>query len=282
MSDAGPKWLRAIAKGDELLQLMQLSIGEAATALGDQSESSFQNIDNLIAKGWTERILFSAVRSHTVHTLGLEDMFDKIGIEDDDCILIGSTPASKLAQYAQDQPSTKGGGEVEEVGGQYHILSHRKGFFGAFMNDSFYQPAVSINPKAATPHLFRWSDVGFVVWNSCEKKLKAPRYILRVALANATVREIIDHVLRDPKGCNRSGLEQSDDGFLKPRDWPGHRFDIDSDEGKILLGSPNGAGVAWFLTQHKKELGVHYVDRVTVFQSVGQYYMLFSIREVRD
>ncbi|KZM28677.1 uncharacterized protein EKO05_0009934 [Ascochyta rabiei] len=49
--------------------------------------------------------------------------------------------------------------------------------------------------------------------------------------------------------------------------WPGVTFDIETDQGKALLGSPNGIAVAYFLSQHKPQLGSNkYVHQVTVFQ----------------
>jgi len=48
--------------------------------------------------------------------------------------------------------------------------------------------------------------------------------------------------------------------------WPGETFGIDSDEGKSLLGCPNGVGIGWFLVQHKTHLGNKIVEKITVFQ----------------
>jgi len=40
---------------------------------------------------------------------------------------------------------------------------------------------------------------------------------------------------------------------------------MDSEEGKAILGTPNGAGVAWLLIQRKQELGHRTIKDVTVF-----------------
>jgi hypothetical protein len=47
--------------------------------------------------------------------------------------------------------------------------------------------------------------------------------------------------------------------------YPGETFDMDSEQGKAILGTPNGAGVAWLLIQRKRELGHATVKDVTVF-----------------
>jgi hypothetical protein len=42
-------------------------------------------------------------------------------------------------------------------------------------------------------------------------------------------------------------------------------FDITNPEGQALIGSPIGAAVAHMLTGHKAELGVKWVNKVTIF-----------------
>lgn len=46
-------------------------------------------------------------------------------------------------------------------------------------------------------------------------------------------------------------------------------LDIDDPRAKAVLGTPNGNGVAWLLGQHKKQLGVKYVDQINIFGCDG-------------
>ncbi|KAH7388645.1 hypothetical protein BKA66DRAFT_511037 [Pyrenochaeta sp. MPI-SDFR-AT-0127] len=46
--------------------------------------------------------------------------------------------------------------------------------------------------------------------------------------------------------------------------WPGAAFTADTDEGKALIGSPIGASIAHMLIQHKAELGIKHITKVTV------------------
>jgi hypothetical protein len=48
------------------------------------------------------------------------------------------------------------------------------------------------------------------------------------------------------------------------KEWPGVDFDTKSDERHALLDSPNGAAFAYFLMQHKAELGPKTITKVTV------------------
>jgi hypothetical protein len=50
--------------------------------------------------------------------------------------------------------------------------------------------------------------------------------------------------------------------------WPGHDFDMKTDAGKALLGSPVGRWAGYFLMQHKRQLGgSKWISKVKVFKS---------------
>lgn len=62
---------------------------------------------------------------------------------------------------------------------------------------------------------------------------------------------------------------------------------MDTTEGQALLGSPNGAGCAFILVQHKRQLGRKSFDRVTVFQDDGKQFprppsLVFRVVDVGD
>ena len=52
-------------------------------------------------------------------------------------------------------------------------------------------------------------------------------------------------------------------------EWPGVTFDMDTEAGQAILGSPNGAVFAWFLIQHKAQLGKKWIPKVTAFIKDG-------------
>jgi hypothetical protein len=88
------------------------------------------------------------------------------------------------------------------------------------------------------------------------KELRNLKYFFRNHIINDDTKNIINEALR------RTGQSLSE--------WPGVEFSMTSDEGKAILGTPNGGGVAWFLVDHKKELGVKTVESVTVFKTPGK------------
>lgn len=64
------------------------------------------------------------------------------------------------------------------------------------------------------------------------------------------------------------------------------RFSTDTDQGKALLGTAHGYGVAWFLINHQDKLGRKMVTAVTVFRTTdsvtGEFYnMLLEVGDAK-
>ena len=58
--------------------------------------------------------------------------------------------------------------------------------------------------------------------------------------------------------------------------WPGHI--TDAEETAVLLGTPQGAGVAWLLINHSFQFGRKYVDKIHIFGSgSGKLCLAFHI-----
>ncbi|KAF0328632.1 hypothetical protein GQ607_004044 [Colletotrichum asianum] len=58
-------------------------------------------------------------------------------------------------------------------------------------------------------------------------------------------------------------------------------FQLDSDPGLAILGSPNGASTAWMLLQHKYRLGLKAIKEVTVWGSNGGFQLDAPIKETK-
>jgi hypothetical protein len=80
------------------------------------------------------------------------------------------------------------------------------------------------------------------------------KYIFRLSVQSVRTYPILNKIMAK---LGRSGYDA----------WPGVTFDIESEEGKAILGTPNGAGTAWLLIQRKKELGRRRIAKVTVFHA---------------
>ncbi|KAJ4372914.1 hypothetical protein N0V83_003205 [Neocucurbitaria cava] len=102
------------------------------------------------------------------------------------------------------------------------------------------------------PQLRALSDILWGYWNRDNPNIKNIRYFFMIGIANPTTNQLIASILHN------AGRELSE--------WPGASFATATDEGHALLGSPNGAAFAYFLMQHKAELGYKIITKVTVFQ----------------
>ncbi|KAL8721270.1 MAG: hypothetical protein Q9225_002012 [Loekoesia sp. 1 TL-2023] len=115
------------------------------------------------------------------------------------------------------------------------------------------------------PKLNRWSDVVWFIWaKQAGNQAGNLRYIFRDNITNDDTRGVIDQIF----GIPSKSLDLP---------WPGKTFDVEkTKEGKGLLGTPHGAGIAWMLADHKAELGNRAL-KITVFTSDKNYYMLFEL-----
>jgi len=126
------------------------------------------------------------------------------------------------------------------------------GSYGARYQGSKLKPLITVLPK-----LRSWSDIAWLQWSEIAgKNAKNLRYVFHSPVTNTEARWLINRAFQ------LSGQE------LKT--WPGVDFDIATDEGKALLSSPNGAGVAYLLFAHKRHLGRKTISKVTVFADDGK------------
>ncbi|KAH8704001.1 hypothetical protein BGW36DRAFT_423532 [Talaromyces proteolyticus] len=145
---------------------------------------------------------------------------------------------------------------------------------GLFVAEDNYSPKEMIKNNGGKyragqmpPSLDNWADVTYLQWlqaatdlggkpRDINARLPNLKYFARFHIINTESQGIINHALKNVG-------EQ-----LGP--WPGRSFSMRTDEGKAILGSPNGRGVAFFLYQHKDLLGIKTVGSVTVFSTTGK------------
>lgn len=104
------------------------------------------------------------------------------------------------------------------------------------------------------PKLHYWADLAYIAYeHQCrieQQSVKQLSNIIRVDIENPITLEIIRSVLR------ARPLEEGKVRFLS--------FEANSKEAKALVAAPNGAGVAWMLLTHRRQLGWKTIARVTV------------------
>ena len=138
------------------------------------------------------------------------------------------------------------------------VCNHQDGVLIACDNrTAHHTKALTNNPKATYPPLVHWSDIAFLQWLMQNPTPGNLKYIFRMTIQNIETCCVLDKVLR------LSTQTRYDV-------WPGLTFDIESEEGQAILGTPNGSGTAWLLIQHKKQLGDKRIERVTVFYAENE------------
>ncbi|ORY01812.1 hypothetical protein BCR34DRAFT_636686 [Clohesyomyces aquaticus] len=115
-------------------------------------------------------------------------------------------------------------------------------------------------PVTVLPALKSSSDIIYLEWfgltQSTKSKTQNLHYIFSSPVKNPLTQSLIRRALLNTQQSLST--------------WPGATFFMDSDEGKAILGAPNGVGAAYLLVQHKKQLGRKTVKKVTVFQDAGK------------
>lgn len=122
----------------------------------------------------------------------------------------------------------------------------------AKFDDAWEEEAIGLSP------LRHWSDVAFLQYlSSFPEPPVRPiplNYVFRVQIQNAETSLVLNNII-------------SKHGTFTFEFWPGITFGMDTEEGKAILGTPNGAGVAWMLVQHRKALGEKRIEKVTLFHA---------------
>lgn len=137
------------------------------------------------------------------------------------------------------------------------------GSIGAVVADNNHSPKSYVKKGEPVPDLNAWSDVAYLQWQVACSKTKASvstlNYFFRAHIQNSDTMEIIRRVLQDlghktfPSWDNRVTIQ------MKKKDAGS----------MAILGSPNGAGICFFLIQHKAQLGLKKISEVVIWNSNG-------------
>jgi hypothetical protein len=108
------------------------------------------------------------------------------------------------------------------------------------------------------PHIRSFSDITWAFWNrAAAGNIQNIKYFFVTTIINTETNRHIRKALRTltpPK--TEADL------------WPGTDFDMETDAGKALLGSPVGRWAGYFLMQHKRQLGGNkFISKVRLFKS---------------
>ncbi|OQO14140.1 hypothetical protein B0A48_01016 [Cryoendolithus antarcticus] len=248
--------LKALAsKGCNLLYMMAASKENALTRMQRNpksqsllsSESTWTNAVTLKDNGWRE----TNDKMENWAYAGINEVLKDLKVDPTD------STNNRNIQLVQDQPSK----DFAISKGTYNqYINVNKGLVVPYYIYSPQHEAAKNSVKGKIVPLSRYSDVLFLEWKKLCGRSRASacpfQYFLFLNIENQPTWGTIMKVLKN-KGVNT----------LQP--WPGTTVDMDSDEGRALLATQIGNPLAWYLIQHKDDLGLQTVTKVNIFRNKG-------------
>ncbi|KAL9020303.1 MAG: hypothetical protein Q9185_002484 [Variospora sp. 1 TL-2023] len=153
------------------------------------------------------------------------------------------------------------------------------------------------------PPLSRWSNITWTIWTGLLGNNHNLRYHGHDNTANLRTAYIIEYIFTrqgrldsSSDGSSSDSSSDSSDGSQQGSqagssagssaddedelDFPGLEFGMDTDEGKALLGTPNGIGTARLLIDRARQLGKRELQVNIFTREDGQYCMLWDMAPV--
>ncbi|KAF4848007.1 hypothetical protein CGCSCA4_v005395 [Colletotrichum siamense] len=161
----------------------------------------------------------------------------------------------------------------EPTGGHYTNVVNAPS--GAFIFDSNFSPKYtkSVYKTGDVPDLDTLSDFAyFQWWLGCEAMGIEMTNLKLIFQAHIVYEKTFDIVLQALREEGHQSVPGWDERIT---------FQLDSDPGLAILGSPNGASTAWMLLQHKYRLGLKAIKEVTVWGSNGGFQLDAPIKETK-
>ena len=154
-----------------------------------------------------------------------------------------------------------------------NVYDAKAGIIIAYNN---FGPAYMVRkkPSKKLPDIRAWSDITFVEWQRQAQDegqdISGLKYVIRYDIVNVDTAEIIEEAVGDSSRIL----------------WPGVTISMSTEEGRAILGTPNGAGVAFLLATHKVQLGQKTVESVHVWKrrvrrTAGVSSHLFAVFKIR-
>ncbi|KAF1915344.1 hypothetical protein BDU57DRAFT_518268 [Ampelomyces quisqualis] len=288
--DGDDAWTSSVRRGDKLLQGMHMSNKGAAElyGMGESVESPYDGDLHGALESWgyndnSEALKKVADKECNMDSASghmLKKTFGDLGMTtkpksqggSNECFLIQhyNSPAVILDEKDKTQPEKAKqfykapcGTEFRITGAEHTVGVNAEGA-AIFAMDikSPAKAARSLWRRAAKieelPHIRSFSDISWACWNrAAAGNIQNIKYLFVTMIINTETNRHIKQALKTLK----SPKEEAEG-------WPGSEFEMATDAGKALLGSPVGRWAGYFLMQHKRQLGgSKYISKVRVFKS---------------
>ncbi|KAI4686866.1 uncharacterized protein J4E84_005237 [Alternaria hordeiaustralica] len=237
-------------KGLLLFQMLEASFGELGNLLKNTdtpTESEYLNYEDLLENNWVER---SSGDDSKILARLLEDL----GINTSNNIPVshehhGVAPIQESLQEGLemqirfDSVINTSGGMIAAMNTYSPVHDWRKAKAdaeNALLKQAGHKSTERNNVGDDVPSLKYWSDVAYLQWACRNTDSSDLRHVMRMSITNEKTKAVIQHIKQQ----------------AHPKATGSYSFDVDNrDQVAAFLGTPNGAGVAWLLIQHKQQLG---------------------------
>lgn len=255
---------KALIKGQQLHQLM-FANGQSAARMStpprNTAASAFRHEEAIQANG------YNGATSECEDTALLAILSEILRQGSYDFSILGRTfsfehellmPAHKTGDHYYPEATAKFSQVINPIGG---IIVACENLSPTGANREAERPL-----GLDVPRLSNWSDMAFLQWRLLGSIASNLRYVLRHRITN----EITESIVESINAASATEILQ----------WPGRTYDANSLEGQALLGTPNGSGVAFMLYQHKHDLGLKVINKITAFEKDRELMLLFYIVDV--
>ncbi|MCJ1327336.1 hypothetical protein MMC10_004005 [Thelotrema lepadinum] len=139
---------------------------------------------------------------------------------------------------------------------------------------SMISPDPKVPPPATNPPLRRLSDYVILYWREAcggeDKCMKGLHYVIHQDVDNKVGQLVVEKVL----GEDEEGEQ------VEPEPWSGKQVGVDGEEGKALVGCPNGYGIAFMLAQNQGVSGKKTIDSVVIFaDKYGEMSLAYHMKD---
>ncbi|KAI9681676.1 MAG: hypothetical protein M1822_007028 [Bathelium mastoideum] len=259
-SDDQKKYDRCVSKGRELLNSMSTKTAESPW--NDDPTKTFLQYGYTIARKLGELPTDHESQKQLYTDLGIElstDRWATMSVDHENKYTIGKVEYTPTAVWFKIHMNAQDGvlRAVSSRGMDLMIASWKQGNLPT--------------PKSPDHMLQSWSDCAYLMWRyECEERkisVSNIKYFFQEKVTNDTTTKLLDNILAKNKKTKYSLGK-----------WPGITIEPESDgDFKALLGSPNGYGPAYFLTQHQASLGRKKIKAVQIWKNGNHIDMLFRV-----
>ncbi|KAL9046270.1 MAG: hypothetical protein Q9206_007120 [Seirophora lacunosa] len=158
------------------------------------------------------------------------------------------------------------------------FMTSRTGDRSTIIAQHNYSPKHEADPGQMIPAFYRWSDIVWLAWTQIVRDgANRLHYIIQENIITALTRKVMEII----SGAGPDALNLP---------WPGRLYDLRSKEGKALLATPHGVGIAFLISDHSNVLGRKY-PAVCIFTArntapfsdeAWNYYMIWELRDATE